>query len=120
MAILNLFKYVKDTVSFPAGHVIYHEDDPGTTAYVVLEGEVDVSHDGKYVETVGPGGLLGELALVDNKPHSTTCTAKTDVRLAPIDQQRFIFMVQETPYFALEVMKVMADRLRKERDAANA
>ncbi len=115
MAILNLFQYVKNTMSFPAGHTIYQEGDAGTVAYVVLEGEVDVSYAGRYLETVGPGGLLGELALVDDKPHSTTCTAKTDVKVAAIDQERFLFMVQETPFFAIEVMRVMADRLRRER-----
>jgi CRP-like cAMP-binding protein len=81
-----LFQYVKETITFPAGHIT-------TTA----------------------GGLLGELSLLDNKPHSSTCVAKTDVKLAPIDQQRFLFMIQETPFFAIEVMRVMADRLRRER-----
>jgi CRP-like cAMP-binding protein len=117
MAILNLFQYVKETVTFPAGHVIYKEDEKNTgVAYVILEGEVEVTIEGKWVETTIPGGLLGELSLIDNKPHSSTCTAKTDVKAAPIDQQRFLFMVQETPYFAIEVMRVMADRLRRERD----
>lgn len=116
MAILNLFQYVKDTVTFPAGHVIYKEGEPNVgVAYVVLEGEVDVTFGGKLLEVTTAGGLLGELSLLDNKPHSSTCTAKTDVKLAPIDQQRFLFMVQETPFFAIEVMRVMADRLRRER-----
>jgi CRP/FNR family cyclic AMP-dependent transcriptional regulator len=115
MAILNLFQYVKDTVIFPAGESIYHEGDERKVAYVILEGEVDVSFQGKYIETVGPGGLLGEMALVDDKPHSTACVAKTDVRAATIDQQRFLFMIQETPFFAVEVMRIMSDRLRRER-----
>ncbi len=116
MAILNLFQYVKDTVTFPAGATIYQEGDEGTTAYVILEGEVDVNYKGKFLETVGPGGMLGELALVDNKPHSTSCVAKTEVKAAVIDQQHFLFMIQETPYFAVEVMRIMSDRLRRERD----
>ena len=117
MAILNLFQYVKDTVEFPPGHVIYKEDEPGTgMAYVVLEGEVEVTINGKWIETIIAGGLLGELSLLDNKPHSATCTAKTEVKAAPIDQQRFLFMIQETPFFAIEVMRVMADRLRREHE----
>jgi CRP/FNR family cyclic AMP-dependent transcriptional regulator len=116
MAILNLFKYVKDTVEFPEGHVIYKEGETNTgIAYVILEGEVEVTFEGKLIETTGPGGLLGELSLIDNKPNSSTCTCKTLVKAAPIDQQRFLFMVQETPFFAVEVMRVMADRLRRER-----
>jgi CRP/FNR family transcriptional regulator, cyclic AMP receptor protein len=116
MAILSLFQYVKETITFPAGHIIYKEGEANTgLAYVVLEGEVEVTFDGKYLETTTAGGLLGELSLLDNKPHSSTCVAKTDVKLAPIDQQRFLFMIQETPFFAIEVMRVMADRLRRER-----
>jgi CRP-like cAMP-binding protein len=119
MAILNLFKYVKDTVEFPEGHIIYKEGEtPTGIAYVLLEGEVEVSYEGKVIETTTAGGLLGELSLIDNKPHAATCTAKTAVKAAPIDQQRFLFMVQETPYFAIEVMRVMADRLRREHEHA--
>ena len=116
MAILNLFKYVKDSVEFPEGHIIYKEGEVNTgIAYVILEGEVEVTVEGKYLETTTAGGLLGELSLLDNLPHSSTCTAKTLVKAAPIDQQRFLFMVQETPFFAIEVMRVMANRLRRQR-----
>jgi CRP/FNR family cyclic AMP-dependent transcriptional regulator len=119
MAILNLFQYVKDTVEFPQGHVIYKEGETNTgIAYVVLEGEVEVTYEGKLIETTTVGGMLGELSLLDNLPHSSTCTAKTHVKLAPIDQQRFLFMVQETPFFAIEVMRVMANRLRRQRTSA--
>src|SRR5690242_3853611 len=112
MAILNLLKYVKDTVEFPEGHVIYKEGETNTgVAYVILEGEVEVTFEGKVIETTTDGGLLRELSLLDNLPHSSTCTAKTLVKAAPIDQQRFLFMVQQTPFFAIEVMRVMADRL---------
>jgi CRP-like cAMP-binding protein len=121
MAILNLFKYVKDTVEFPEGHVIYKEGEINTgIAYVILEGEVEVTFEGKIIETTLAGGMLGELSLLDNLPHSSTCTAKTPVKAAPIDQQRFLFMVQETPFFAIEVMRIMADRLRRERRASPA
>ncbi len=121
MAILNLFKYVKDTVEFPEGHVIYKEGEINTgIAYVILEGEVEVTFEGKVIETTLAGGMLGELSLLDNLPHSSTCTAKTTVKAAPIDQQRFLFMIQETPFFAIEVMRIMADRLRRERRASPA
>ncbi len=118
MAILNLFKFVKDQVTFPAGHTIFTEDETGDVAYVVIEGEVDITYKGHLIETVTSGGLLGEMALIDNQTRSATATAKTEAKLVAIDKTRFIFMVQETPMFALEVMKVMADRLRHELDKA--
>lgn len=116
MAILNLFKFVKDQVNFSAGDVILKEDESGDVMYVVIQGEVDVTHRGKFIETIGPGNIVGELALIDHDVHSATATAKTDCELVVVDQKRFTFMVAETPYFALEVMKIMADRLRRVRE----
>ena len=116
MAILNLFKYVKEQVSFSAGQVIFKEDETGDFAYVLIEGEVDLTYHGHLLETVTSGGLMGEMALIDNQTRSATATAKTDVKAVAIDRTRFTFMVQETPWFALEVMKIMADRLRHEHE----
>jgi CRP-like cAMP-binding protein len=81
--------------------------------YVVKEGEVDIIINGTIIETVGSGGIVGELALIDTQPRSATVITKTDCQLVPIDEKRFTFLVQQTPYFSLYVMRVLADRLRK-------
>jgi CRP/FNR family cyclic AMP-dependent transcriptional regulator len=81
--------------------------------YVILEGQVDIQASGKVLETIHSGGIFGELALVDNEPRSAEAVAKTDCKLVPINKKRFGFLVTETPFFALEVMKVMANRLRQ-------
>jgi CRP-like cAMP-binding protein len=65
------------------------------------------------VEEVGPGGILGEMALIDTEPRSATATARTDSRVVRVDQKQFTFLVHEHPTFALQVMRVMAGRLRK-------
>jgi CRP-like cAMP-binding protein len=65
------------------------------------------------VETLGPGEPFGEMALIDQAPRVASATAKTQCTLAVISEKRFLFMVQTTPHFALQIMKVMADRLRK-------
>jgi len=80
---------------------------------VILEGQVDIQASGKVLETIHSGGIFGELALVDNEPRSAEAVAKTDCKLVPINKKRFGFLVTETPFFALEVMKVMANRLRQ-------
>ena len=116
MAILNLFKFVKEQVSFPAGHVIFTEDETGDEAYVIIEGEVDLTFRSHLLETVVSGGLIGEMALIDNQTRSATATAKIDTKVVTIDRNRFLFMVEETPWFALEVMKIMADRLRRQHE----
>jgi CRP/FNR family transcriptional regulator, cyclic AMP receptor protein len=79
----------------------------------VTEGQVDIIVHGKVLSPLGPGGILGEMALIDEHTRSATAVAKTDCKLAPINKKRFHFLVQQTPNFALSVMKVMAERIRR-------
>ena len=113
---LELFRHVKEVESFTQGQTIFQEGQPGEVMYVVIEGEVDILLHNKVLSTVGPGGILGEMALIDKKARSGTAVAKTDCKLAPVNEKRFHFLVQQTPHFALSVMRVMAERLRH-RDA---
>jgi CRP-like cAMP-binding protein len=102
-----------DFESFAPGQPIFTEGQPGDVMYVVKEGEVDVLINGKVIDTVGPGGLLGEMALIDKQPRSATAVAKTACKLMSVDEQRFQRLVQQTPHFALQVMRAMAQRLRQ-------
>jgi CRP/FNR family cyclic AMP-dependent transcriptional regulator len=111
---MPLFRNVKNAVTFHAGDTIFNEGDEGSVAYVILEGELEVLLHGKHLDIATPGSIVGEMALIDQSQRSGTVVAKTDVRLAPIAQREFTFMVQETPLFALHVMHIMADRLRKQ------
>lgn len=114
--IINLFKNVDDAQAFAAGTTIFQEGDaPGGVMYVVQQGEVEILVRGDPIETIGPGAFLGEIGLVDKKPRSATAVAKTDCRLVAVDQKRFNFLVQQTPFFALEVMQTIAERLRAYR-----
>ena len=58
------------------------------------------------------GGIVGEMALVDGSPRSATVRASKPSTVIPISERRFLFLVQETPFFAIKVMQVMAARLR--------
>ena len=108
----NLFKDQEKT-SFSAGDVIFKAGDHGDVMYIVTDGEVNVLDGPGLLETAGPGSIVGELALIDDEPRSATVAAKTDCKVVKVDRRRFEFMVQETPFFALTVMKVIADRLRR-------
>ena len=101
----------------PAGEVLFSEGDPAEQMYVVSDGSVTLSIGDQVVETVGPGGLFGEMAVIDREPRSATAVAESDVTLVSIDKRRFWFLVQETPYFAEIVMRVMAQRLRRQSAA---
>jgi len=98
---------------FAAGEVIFREYEMGAEMYVVLEGEVELTIGTRIVETLGQGEPFGEMALIDQSPRTATAIAKTACKVAVIPERRFLFLVQQTPWFALAIMKVMADRLRK-------
>jgi len=103
----------RDAKSFTPGQYIFKAGDRGDAMYVVLEGEVEILVGSTIVEIAGTGSIVGEMALIDDEPRSATVVAKTHCRLVPVDQGQFQYMVSEGPFFALQVMKVMADRLRK-------
>ena len=100
--------------TFRAGDAVFAEGDPGNCMYVITSGTVSLQQGGKELEEVGPGALFGEMALIDLGPRSASAVAVTDCELVSIEKRRFWFLVQETPYFAEIVMRVMASRLRRE------
>jgi CRP/FNR family transcriptional regulator, cyclic AMP receptor protein len=108
----NLFRHETDTVNFVAGATILERGAVSDVMYVVMEGEADIMLGGEVIHVASPGALLGELALIDRTPGTADVVAKTACRLVPIDERRFRFLVQQTPNFALDVMKVIAERLR--------
>jgi CRP-like cAMP-binding protein len=109
---LALFRDAADSREFAAGETIFVEGEPGTLMYVVIEGSVRLSVTGRTLEKVGKGGVFGEMALIDAAPRSATATALAACTLAPVTAQRFKELVRESPDFALEIMRIMAARLR--------
>lgn len=110
---VTVSRVADDFEGFSAGQHIFTAGQPGDTMYVVKEGEVEVVVNGKVVDTVGPGGILGEMALIDKQPRSATAVAKTDCKLVSVNEERFQRLVKQTPHFAIQVMRVMAQRLRQ-------
>ncbi|MCB8945386.1 MAG: cyclic nucleotide-binding domain-containing protein [Ardenticatenaceae bacterium] len=113
MATVDMFKFVKNTVEIEAGHELFHEGDAADFMYVVQHGELDIRVSDTVVEVVREGGVIGEMALVDPSPRSATVVAKTDCILVPFDEASFKTHVHTTPFFALQVMRVMVNRLRQ-------
>ena len=98
---------------FQPGEVIFSEGDKGDKMYVIRSGEVEIERNGKIVETLSAGGIFGEMALIDGSPRAATARAKTACEVAPITEKSFLFLVHETPFFAIAVMRALADRLRR-------
>jgi CRP/FNR family transcriptional regulator, cyclic AMP receptor protein len=98
--------------SFKAGETIFKEGDPAEELFVVKRGSVDILLAGRVMETVRENGIFGELALIDQEPRAATVLAATDVDLVPVSERQFLFLVSQTPHFALKVMRVLAGRMR--------
>jgi CRP-like cAMP-binding protein len=109
----QLFSHATDFKPFSAGTVIFEEGSAGDCLYVVKSGTVSLKHGTFELESLGEGALFGEMALLDGEKRSATALAASDCELVPVDQKRFRYLVQQHPYFAQHVMKIMADRLRR-------
>jgi CRP-like cAMP-binding protein len=110
---IGLFRNAKDALPYAPGQTIFKEGDPADQMYVIQTGEVEVRYHGHQIETLGEGNIFGEMSLISEEPRAATVVALTDVRLVPIDLKRFMFLVEETPYFAVQVMRIMSSRIRK-------
>jgi CRP-like cAMP-binding protein len=81
--------------------------------YGILEGKLDISVNGKIVETIEAGEVFGVGVLVGVNNRTYTAIAQTDYTLTYLDDKRFLFAVQETPMFALMVIKNYSERLTR-------
>jgi CRP/FNR family cyclic AMP-dependent transcriptional regulator len=109
----ELFRQDANALSLEPGEFLFRKGESGDKMYVLLEGNVEIALGDLVLETAGPGALVGKMALIDDSPRTASVMAKTACRFAQIDQRRFHFLVQQTPYFATHVMKTLADRLRR-------
>lgn len=113
---LDMFRDAQDIETFAGGETIFEEGDLGDSMYVVLDGEVEIILRGNVINTLTAGEIFGEMALVDNRPRSAAARAKVPTKLIPVNRFSFTYYVQNSPFFALEVMEIMAERLRQHMD----
>ncbi len=111
-ASLHLFGNERAVRVCEQGQTLFEEGQPGDCLYVLRSGRLHVTVGGVVVEVIEPGGMVGEMALLDDAPRSATVVAAIDSEVVAVDRKRFLFLVQQTPFFSLDVMRVMADRLR--------
>jgi CRP-like cAMP-binding protein len=112
-----MFKDSEKAQTFPAGTTIFSEgDESNGTMYVVVAGEIEILVQGRHIDTIGAGACLGEVGCSACRPRTATAVARTEARLELVDQRRFQFLVHQTPFFALEIMQITAERLRQQRE----
>jgi CRP-like cAMP-binding protein len=96
-----------------SGQTLFHEGTEGEDMYVLIEGHALIELEGLFFEEIGSGDFVGELAVIDGSPRLATVITQTPCKFVRVDRQRFRTLIAENPRFALEVMTVMAKRLRR-------
>lgn len=105
--------FQKRLIKVAPGEIIFRQGEQGQEMYGLLSGEVELKVNDQVKETIKSGDIFGEGAIVQpTHTRASTAIAKTDCEIATLDRERFLFAIQETPLFALEVIKSLSDRLR--------
>jgi CRP-like cAMP-binding protein len=99
-----------------AGEVIFHENDPGGSMFIIQSGKVEVSvtrNKRKVVlATLGKGAIFGEMSLIDHHPRSATVTAVTDVKCIEMSRMLFEKRMEQVPAWLRSFFQILVDRLR--------
>jgi CRP-like cAMP-binding protein len=111
-SILNVIRSVATTRAYQPDEKVFVEGSPGSTMYVIIDGNVEISVAGKLIEVAGPGMIIGEMALIDSCSRSATVVAKDNCLLAQVNESEFLSLMEKTPRFGLSVMKILVTRLR--------
>ena len=94
------------------GEVIFKLGDTASEFFVIQSGKVDIRLGNRSLGTLSDHDIFGEMALIDAAPRSATAVSATHVKLVPVGEKQFLFLVSRTPHFALNIMRVLARRLR--------
>jgi CRP-like cAMP-binding protein len=100
------------TVRYERNKVIVKEGQAGLMMYVVLEGRLAVSIQDKIVEKIGPGGVFGEMALVERTPRLATVISETDCALLAFGRNTLLDLIKASPDFAVSLLGAVSDRAR--------
>ncbi|MDJ0930199.1 Crp/Fnr family transcriptional regulator [Breoghania sp.] len=104
-----------------AGTILFETGDPGNGCYAIMEGSLRVSllsaeGDEQLLAVLGPGQLVGEMALLDGRPRLATVTALKPARLAFFDKVAFDRFVEENPELYRHMLRIVGGRLRQAND----
>ena len=115
---LRALAKVAHDMSYAPGTRLTTQDEAGSTFFVVVEGEADVSLGGKARWRLGPGDYFGEMAIIDRSPRSADVTAASKLRCMVFTQWEFRPFLKEHPDVAWAMLEVLVRRLREVEKAA--
>ena len=102
-----------DDVEAETGALLVDQGRVGQECYVILEGQAGVYANGEHIATVGPGMMVGEMALVEHRPRNASVVAETPMRLLAFDTRHFKQLLEEMPKAHDRVMEILAARLQE-------
>lgn len=103
-----------NTIRARAGDVLMRQGTTGREVVILVEGFADVYTDGRHVAAVGPGDIVGEMALLDDEPRSATVVASTDLVAEVSTPAEFTELLEAVPSLGSHLLTQMAGRLRRE------
>ena len=111
---VELFANSDEHLTFRTGETIFESGTVGQLMYGIVSGSVALQVDGQTVETIEAGDVFGEGALVHaDHQRATTAIAKTDCQLIAVSENRFKFLIENTPMFAIEILQSFSNRLQR-------
>ena len=113
MTVKGVFVSSKEKRELAEGDVVFAQGETGSQMFGVVSGLIELRQDGQPVVLIGPDGTFGELAIIDHAPRSLTAVAVMPSVVAVIDERAFLYLVHETPMFALQVMRALTARIRQ-------
>lgn len=121
---LRLLAFASERISFAAGDELFHQGDPADAAYIIMDGNVDISIDvpnGQLaLAKVGRDQIVGEIGIICDVPRTATVTAKSQLTTLRIDKDLFYRLINEFPQMAVEIMRELARRLDKTNEQLRA
>ena len=112
---LKLLAFTSDRMSFDPGQILFEQGDAGDAAYVVLNGsaEVLVNRAGSQIKVADleKNSIVGEIAILCDVPRTATVRAHDRLDTLRISKDQFLRLLAEFPDMAIEIMRVLADRL---------
>ena len=114
---LKLLAYTSDVVTYRTGQVLFRRGDVGDAAYVIIQGnaEVSITTDAGEIPVaqLRDGDFLGEIAILCDTPRTATVTASSELKTLRIRKERFFELLRQFPEMAIELTRLLADRLTR-------
>ncbi len=122
---LKLLAFTSERLTWPAGATLFRQNEMGDAAYILIDGEAEVlvEADGREipVATLARNDVVGEIAIICDVPRTATVRARGELTTLKIAKDLFFRLIAEFPEMAVEIMRVLAQRLeRTTKDATRA